>query len=225
MFGLLLLAIGVLPVTFWALFRWSRLKPQLFPQLDVSTQDEFSSPAKNGGLGGIQWLKDIPAILVGARHVLEREQIPETQAPVEAMRKLEATAPQLAIAMQSVITKSLRSAELHSLLVGVHGLYAYIVVVPNRHEHPHLIRRYASFSGGWTQHANLVKASLMASGNFSALIGYLFFLNPNAKEGVLLVSYADASTELIPSGLMHGSELKLASAKSVDASFEFKMSN
>jgi hypothetical protein len=223
-FGLLLLAVGILIVAIWARLRWTKLKPALFPQQDETEQAENNSAAGNGGPNSRQWFKDVPAILVGARRMLEREQIPEAQQPVDALRKLEAT-PQLAAAVQSVITKSLESAELHSLLVRLQGVYAYIVVVPNRHEHPHLIRRYAPFSAGWTNHADLVKAWLISSGDFSALISYLFFLSPDAKEGVLLVSYADADTEFVPGRLTQEAELKRANAKIVDASLEFKMSH
>jgi len=222
---LLLLGIAIATVNAWAYYRWSKLKPVLFPLSDENNQQEAGSPASDINPEQHLWLKDVPSILGRVQHVLEREKTLETQALLKALRKLETAAPELPAIAQSVITKTLKSAELHSLLVGAQGIYAYIVVIPNRHEHPHLIRRYAPFASGWGEHAEMVKASLMSSGACSALISYLFFLSPDAKEGLLLVSYSDRDISLVPSNLLQGAELKRASSRAVDAALEFRMSD
>jgi hypothetical protein len=156
---------------------------------------------------------------------LDREKTPEAQTLLEATRKLEAAAPELPAAVRSVVVKAVESGELGSLLLGKGGLYAYVIAVPNRHEHPHLIRRYAPFLAGWAGHAELVRASLASGGAFSAVIAYLFFLSPDAKDGVLLVSYASPEMLLVPSRLLQASQSKSGDCKAVDAAMEFKMSD
>lgn len=222
---LLISALGAGLVVVWARWRWSKLKPELFPEEGGEGLDEEESAPKGGGLGSASWLQNVPGLLAGVRHALERERTPEAQTLLEAARRVEAAAPELPAAVRSLISRAVESGELSSLLVGRQGLYAYVVAVPNRHEHPHLLRRYAPFSAGWAEHADVVRASLASSGDFSAVLAYLFFLSPDAKDGLLLVSYASAETLLVPSRLLQGSRWKGGACKAVDAALEFKMSD
>jgi hypothetical protein len=57
------------------------------------------------------------------------------------------------------------------------------------------------------------------------LVAYLFFLSPDAKDGVLLVSYASPEMLLVPSRLLQASQSKGGDCKAVDAAMEFKMSD
>jgi hypothetical protein len=222
---LLFSTFGVSLVAAWASFRWSRLKPELFPPTDEAAQDEEEAVTKRRRASSDQWLQNVPGLLAGVRRALEGEQTLEAQTLLDATRKVEAAAPELPVAVRSVVIKAVESGELGSLLLGQDGLYTYIVAVPNRHEHPHLIRRYAPFSAGWASHAELVRDSLASSGDFSAMLTYLFFLSPDAKDGVLLVSYASPEMLLVPSRLLQGSQSKSGSCKAVDAAMEFKMSD
>ncbi|HVG19624.1 MAG TPA: hypothetical protein VNI02_11265 [Blastocatellia bacterium] len=224
-FILLFTVLGVGTAAAWAHFRWSKLKPLLFPLTDETDQYGGEFAAEVNSRGQPLWLKNVPQLLSGVHRMLEKEEGPEVQAVLEASRKLQTDAPELAVAIQSVIVKAVESGELKSLLVGKQDLYAYIVVIPNRHEHPHLIRRYAPFSAGWAGHADLVRASLISSNAFSAMLGYLFFLSPDAKEGILLMSYADPNIMLVPSSLLQGSQLKGVTCKAMDAAMEFNMSD
>jgi hypothetical protein len=190
----------------------------------LGDEEDGVPAAAGGGAEPAPWLKDVPRLLGGVQRALEKEKSPEAQTLLEAARRLEAAAPELPAAAQSVITQALDTGELKSLLLSKQGLHAYVVAFPNRHEHPHLIRRYAPFSAGWEEHAHLVRSSLAASGDFSALVSYLFFLSPDAKEGLLLASYADPDTLLVPGSLFQGSRSKGGVCKSIDASMEFKMS-
>ena len=220
---ILLLIIGFVLVAIYLNIRWNRLKPELFPQLDVISIDDKISPAAES-VQNRRWLNDIQSILLGVHRAIEREKSTEIRVQAEPFQKFEAIAPKFAEAVRSVIVKSLDSAELHTLLVKIQDLYAYIVVVPNRHEYPHLIRRYSPFSAGWTYHINLIKNSLAHNGDTPILVGYLFFLSPDSKEGIVLVSYADAHTELVPSMLVYNAELELPNVKIWNASLEFSMS-
>jgi hypothetical protein len=222
---LLLSSLSLVLVIVWARIRWKRLKAELFPAPGLSEEEEDGAlPAIRGSAELEPWLKDVPRLLGGVQRALEKEKSPEAQTLLEAARRLETAAPELPAAAQSVIMQALDTGELKSLLLSKQGLHAYVVAIPNRHEHSHLIRRYAPFSAGWGEHADLVRTSLAASGDFSALVGYLFFLSPDAKEGILLASYADPDTLLVPSSLFQGSQPKGGACKAVDASMEFKMS-
>jgi hypothetical protein len=226
--GIWLLLLSVIVVSIavaWAKSRWSKLQPELFPPTDEATQDEEEAATRHKGASSDLWLKNVSGLLAGVGRALEREKTPEAQTLLEATRKLEAAAPELPAAVRSVVIKAAESGELGSLLLGKDGLYAYVVAVPNRHEHPHLIRRYAPFSAGWAGHAELVRDSLASSGDFSAMLAYLFFLSPDATDGVLLVSYASPEMLLVPSRLLQGSQSKSGNCKAVDAAIEFKMSD
>ena len=222
---LLFSALGVAIVAAWANFRWSKLKPELFPPAEQAGQAEEEAAAMPRGASSDLWLQNVPGILNGVQRALEREKTPEAQTLLEATRRLGAAAPELPAAVRSVVVKAVESGELGSLLLGKGGLYAYVVAVPNRHEHPHLIRRYAPFAAGWAGHAELVRASLASSGAFSAVVAYLFFLSPDAKDGVLLVSYASPEMLLVPGRLLQGPQSKGGDCKAVDAEMEFKMSD
>lgn len=222
---LLFLALGVALVAVWARFRWSRLKPELFPPTEQVGADEDESTVKHKSTSLDPWLKNVPGLLMGIQRALEREKTPEAQTLLETARKLEEAAPEFPSAVRSVVVKAIESGDLSSLLVGRRGLYAYVVAFPNRHEHAHLLRRYAPFSAGWAEHAELVRASLASSGAFSAMIAYLFFLSPDVKDGILLVSYASPELMLVPSRLLQGAQSKGVACKAVDAAMEFKMSD
>jgi len=224
--GLLLLLptlFGILGVGIWTRYRWLRLKPVLFPEL-VAPQEPDSSVVDETEKKRERF--NVPAILHGLQGVLEKDPTPQAQLLLKAAHTLEASipTPKLSEAVQSLLTKSTETAAVQSGLIRAGASYAYIVVVPNRHEHPHLIRRYECFAGGWSQHAKLVKASLIASGPFDSLIGYLFFINPDAKEGVLLVSYANGRTLIVPSTLIQEEEIKLDELSPSSAALEFKIS-
>lgn len=223
---LLFSTLGVAAVAVWASISWSKLKTELFPPIDEAAQDEEEEAAgKHKGASSDLWLQNVPGLLTGVRRALEREKTAEAQTLLEATRELEAVAPELPAAVRSVVVKAVESGELGSLLLGKGGLYAYVVAVPNRHEHPHLISRYSPFSAGWVGHAELVRDSLASSGDFSAMLAYLFFLSPDAKDGIILVSYASPEMLLAPTRLLPGSQSKNGNCKAIDAAMEFKMSD
>lgn len=220
---IILMVVGFLAVAVYLSIRWDRLKTELFPQFDIVALNNEISP-KNESLQNRRWLKDIQLIIAGANRAVEREKSSEIQVQTESFQKIESIGAKFAEAVRSVITKSLETAELHTLLVNIQGLYVYVVVIPNRHEYPHLIRRYSPFSAGWVYHINLIKNSLAHNGDALTLIGYLFFLSPDFKEGIVLVSYADAQTDFVPGTLVYDAELELPNVKIWNASLEFSMS-
>jgi hypothetical protein len=217
--GLVVFLVGVVPVLAWARYRWAKLKPEIFP--DQTKNDTGTSANPTGTLAART--ERAARLITRARTLLEKEDAPEARIAAEALRKIEASSAETAPAIETLMTKALETAEVGSLLLGSGGLYVYVVVIPNRHEHAHLLRRYAPFSGGWRCHAELVRASLIASGEFSGLAALLLFLSPEGKESTLQLSCADANSILIPPTLVEGQDLKTAGVKTLDASVEFSL--
>lgn len=215
-YAVLLIVICVL------IIRWIQLKSELFPNPNITPSDKASN--KNKAPQKHQWLNKLQPILFGLHRAVEKESSDDLYIQKAAFQEFESNAAKFTEAIRSVITISLNSAELHTLLLKANNSYSYIVVFPNRHEYPHLIRRYLPFSAGWTQHLTLIKKKLADSGDNSPLIGYLFFLSPDLKEGITLVSYADAQTTIVPATLVYDAELKLPNVRSWNAFLEFNMS-
>jgi hypothetical protein len=224
-FGIILLALGILGVTLWGFYRWSRLKPELFPNSEQPdyTSGEASAIDKEAGMA--QLLDRLPMILTGARRALEKGHSIEDRLPAAIMRKLETETAGFVSVIKDVLARSLESAEMHSVLMRQANLFVYIVAIPGRHEHPHLIRRYPAFSEGWGAHANLLRAGLTRGSEFHSLISFLFFLNPDGRGGALYVSYEDAEITLLPSGLIRETERKNQNAKTLDSRYEFSLSH
>lgn len=219
----LFFAACVLLVTAVAWLRWRQLKPQLFPPTGRARGDEEGDAG--GRRGAALRPQNVPRLLGELRGVLEKEKTPEAQTLLEAARGLESGAPEFPAAVHSVLVRAVESGELSSLLVARQGAYAYIVAVPNRHEHPHLLRRYAPFAAGWAEHARLVRDSLMSGGEFTVMLAYLFFLSPDAKEGILLASCVSPKMMLVPSRLSQGTGPKGGVCKTLDAALEFKLAD
>jgi hypothetical protein len=220
--GLALLAVGLAPVLLWARLRWAKLGPELFPrdnEPDALTDDPLASRRGRA----LFEAERIPQILAGARTALARDTSRLATSVLTAMEELDASSPGICPVIHSLIVEARRAAELRSMLIATAGMHAYVVVVPNRHEHPQLIRRYAPFSDGWRHHCDRIRASLEASGKFSRLVAYLFFLSPDANDCVLLLSYADAHSMLLPSGLVGSGEATGTGINVLDTSLEFSL--
>jgi len=217
--GLVVLIVGIFPVLIWARYRWVKLKVELFP--DEVEKDSSVKTTPGGAL---------PAragcalrLLTHARSLLDKEDSPEAKVAANALRKLETSSAQTAPAIEELIDQALETADVRSLLLGSGGLYVYVVVVPNRHEHSHLLRRYAPFSAGWRYHLEIARASVMASGQFFGLAAILLFLSPEGKENILQVSCVSPNSMLIPSTLVEGDDFKTMGVKTHDASLEFTL--
>ena len=209
--------LGILAVVVLAVRKWKKLGPELFPTTGTVDETATVDPQKTQAARG-----EFAARLVArAREILEKEGTAPSLAAVEALRKLEASA-ETPVAVDALMTKALETAGVESLLVRSGGFYAYLVAIPNRHEHAHLLRRYAAFSGGWRRHFELVRGSLIASsGDFSAMAAIVFFLNPERKESTLQVSCCNANLMLIPATLAEGADLTAPGVTVLDTSMEF----
>src|SRR6185295_10993461 len=185
--GFALLAVGLTPAILWTRRRWAKLGPELFPHdKEAELAADPESHRRSARIGGAR----VSQVLAGARASLARDPSHLATLVLTAMEKLDASSPGIGPVIHALLTDARRAAELRSMLIATTDMHVYVIVVPNRHEHPQLIRRYAPFSNGWRQHCERIRAYLVASGEFSRLVAYLFFLDPGANDCLLLVSYA-----------------------------------
>jgi|SRR5262245_40721193 len=218
---ILILAAGLVPVVLWARWRWKKLKPDLFSEAELKADGPEQQNA--GTATAPPSLEAVTRLLTRAESILEGENLPETTIAAEAIHRLACAASQIAPAIGAVIQESLEKAELTSLLLGDDGLYSYIVVVPNRHDHAHLIGRYVPFSAGWRLHATSLRESLKSSGAFRGLTALLFFLSADRKECIARIAWAGPDCILIPSALAQSGDLSVTGVKVLDSSFEFSL--
>ncbi len=209
--------LGVAGIVLWAILRWRKIGPELFP--DSVQPDE--SPGVAQPVVGVQ-IHCASRLIERAAALLEEDDSPLARLGVDALRKFELS-DEIAPAIDALMMKSRESASLESLMVRKDGSYAYVVAVPSRHEHAHLLRRYAPFAAGWRHHLELVRASLTANGTFMNMVAMLLFLNPEKKESVLQISCCDQGSVLIPSPLAERSDLNQAGLAVLDSSIEFNL--
>lgn len=217
--GLIVFLAGIVPVALWARYRWGKMKHELFPE-EIENQVVVGTTV--GEALSVRGER-ASRLITQARIILEKEDWPQARAATQALRNVEASTSETGPAIDELMKKALETAEVGSLLLGSGGLYVYVVVIPNRHEHTHLLRRYAAFSSGWRCHAELIRASLIASGQFSGMAAILLFLSPEGKENTLQLSYADTNSILIPSTLVEAEDLRTPGVQTHNASVEFSL--
>lgn len=207
-------------VIFWAYSRWQRLKPKL---VDEASEKRGSVAGDKTTVKAIG-VEAVRRLLTRARTLLEQETVLEARLSKGAIEQLEAS-PEALAAISGLMQKSLEAADICSMVVGKEGIYAYIVVTPNRHDHPNLLRRHAPFSAGWRYHAEIVRASLLASGPFSGMVAILFFLNPDRMESTVLLSCVGPNSMLLPTSLADAQDLKASGVKTLDTSVDFSLAD
>ncbi len=201
-------------VLIWARYRWVKLRPEFFPV------DKTSGGVRQDALRAA---RVADSVVKRAKTVLEQESTPEATVAAGALRIFEGASNDATAAFDALISKAHGSAEVGSLLLGSGGLYVYLVVVPDRHEHARLLRRYPFFASGWRQHAEMVRASLLASGDFVGMAAILVFLSPEGRDCVLQLSCITADSMLIPQTLIEAEDLTASGVKAHTASFEFSL--
>ncbi len=135
----------------------------------------------------------------------------DQSAASKAISRVTDEAPDVIEALLEKTAKdALESGKVRSQLVDLEDLLLYLVVFPARHEHPHLLRRYPSFEGGWIEHIDALRGSLSldeALGD-TPMLELLLFLRPAANDGVLVVGYSDPDHQLAPATLLDEAEKK-----------------
>jgi hypothetical protein len=219
--GIIALVIAVTVVGVWGRHKWKQFRSELFQEEGVSRGDKREPMTNSGSSNPL--LSKVVSVLCETPIVLDRDPSPSARPFKEFLNRQNGFVNATAAAMESTLREALDSAELKSRLVELGGMYIYIVVVPNRHQHPRLIRRYDAFANGWRNHVELVEAALGKKKRLAGVVIYSFFLNPDGSESELLLSYADAQNLILPRGLLTTCEMNSNNIGLLDTSIEFKL--
>jgi hypothetical protein len=220
--GLLVLLAGIGIVWLIAFLRWNKLGKELFPNGVGGYAGAQAAPKTIGIRSGLA-----SRLIERSLHLLDGDASPTAATAARALRSVGAM-PGTTKAMDDLIAKSLETAEVRSVLLGTGGLYTYMLVVPNRHDHSHLLRRHAPFSGGWRQHAEVLRKALSTAeespgGQFKGMASLLLFLSPEGEESRLQISCADQTSMLIPLSLAEAEDAKVEGVKTSDLAMDFKL--
>lgn len=214
----LIVAILLLHAIYLAV-RWRWLGKQLFSEDKAAAGKPVDEAAR-----------EIDAELLhrvfrNAGQAIAAEAAPASATLLAAWKKAEGGLRKLAEAAEPVVRHALESAQLDSVLVSGGDDYLYVVAVPSRHEHAHLLRRHAAMKAGWPAHLNEVRSALAAGHPFSSLLGFLLFFSPDSRSGVLLLSWADATRGIVPAGLATRKELSEPNVLETDVRLEFAIAS
>jgi hypothetical protein len=105
--------------------------------------------------------------------------------------------------VKDLAMRAMAAGELRSALVRVDGGLIYALVFPGKHEDRRTFRRYDALADGWAAHATAVRARAVRDRQSPPLLGLLYILGLDAREGTLLVAY-------------HGDDGRLSAAELVE---------
>jgi hypothetical protein len=206
----------------WIRWRWGRVRPRL----------RFDETAGEEGKGGSASSASVARSTIRERFVnlgraslalLRNAGCAEADAGASAVRILEGAPLEVFSAMDAAVEDAIESAEVRSVMIEADSACVYFAVLPNRPEHLRLLNRNSTFAGGWLQHVNAVRASLMASTGISNIVFLLCAVNPLTLNSTLHVTCANAHNILIPSSLADRDDLAIPGVKGFDGRVDFNL--
>ena len=205
----------------WIRWRWVRVRPRLRFDETAGGEGEGGS-ASSAGAGST--VRERFVNLGGASLALLRNaNCAEADLGASAFSILEGAPLEVFQAMDTAVKDAIASAEVRSVMIKANSDCIYFVVLPNRPEHLRLLNLNATFAGGWLQHVNAVRASLMASGDTSNIVILLCSVNPLTLNSTLHVTCANAQHILIPSSLADRAGLAVPGVKGFDGRVDFNL--
>lgn len=151
------------------------------------------------------WSEAYHDLLDRARRDLAEDGSPAAIEAAGALELLSPLRPVLASKTREAAIHALETGEPQSVLVEADGLVLATVVIAGRHEHPKLLRRHSPFRDGWKSYAEGLREVIARDGRASRVLNLLFFLNPDARDGVMLLAYRSDSADLSPAYLAEDS--------------------
>jgi hypothetical protein len=133
-----------------------------------------------------------------ARADLERD---DEGAAKEGLDVLKAAEAEVAPLVREVALRAMTTGELQSIVIGLDGVTVYALAFPGRHEDRRSFRRHQSLSEGWPAHAAAVRRASAGASAAPPLIGLLYFLGLDARDGALLLAYEGDEGHLFPAEL------------------------
>ena len=214
---IVLLAIAV--VVFTARKRWARIRI-LIEDADGKSVPSSTSPDTQK----FQMNPGLAASLVSrSEELLKLNSDPLSVSGAEAIRLIKGQ-PAALKTMDDLMNAARTGADVKSALLFADGVFVYVVVIPRRHEHAHLLRRYPAFAGGWRKHAELLRESLdRGSAPFHNLLCMLLFLSPDGGECRLQLSSIGKSSLLLPAPLAEENDAAQDGVVIRDLSVEFRL--
>jgi hypothetical protein len=182
---------------------WLRLRPKINAR-PAEVQELEKPGVLSERLDEARWSKAFRSTLERAAAQL-RQQAAEHQGPAKsAVAMLQSpwlAEPGFVAVSRDVVLAALQSGELQSVLVKGNEAAVYLLAFPGRHEHSRAFRRYAPFTFGWAAHVKLLRNELRRQGVTTPLLALLYFLNPQAQDGMLAVAYEADDSHLLPGEL------------------------
>jgi hypothetical protein len=203
--GIVMMTFAIALLILWVRKRWSMLQPELFPDVTVADEAEAVS-------GFRSWLTKIPSILDGSREMALDSFQNNVDAVSSGQHIRKSDWLSIRETAQAIAVNALDANDVQSTLLELSGIYVYLVVVPNRHEHPSLLQKYSCFASGWFGHVRLLRDSLAHEAGFNGLECFLMFIAPDGEDGVLLCSLANKEAVAVPASLVPLTDRRLVSS-------------
>ena len=97
-----------------------------------------------------------------------------------------------------MVGDSLATGRVRSVAISLEKIAVHVVIVPARHEHPHLARRHVELSTPWPEQL----ARMGAASPGRAVLALLLFFDPDGAGGTLLVAYRDGERLVLPGAIV-----------------------
>jgi hypothetical protein len=175
---------------------WRGLRHRLFrPNEDL---EKSSGPGRVAErLGSDRWDAAFRETLGRACRDFEGEG-PAARAALESVA---AAGEELRPVVDAVANRAMMSGDLESALVRIDGAIVYVLAFPGRHDDRRRFRGYGALAGGWPAHDAAVRRAATLDGGELPMIGLLYFLGLDAREGTLLAAYEGDDGRRLPHDL------------------------
>jgi hypothetical protein len=162
---------------------WKALRHKLF-RPDESLERSSRPGRVAERLASDRWDAAIRETLARACRDFEGEETPARS----AFESVAAAGERLRPIVDEVAKRAMTSGDLESALVRIDRAIVYVLVFPGRHDDRRRTRGYEALSQGWPAHASAVRRAAGEGGDLP-MVGLLYFLGLDAREGALLVAY------------------------------------
>lgn len=211
--------VGALALVVVTNLRWNKIRRELFPN-GMPNGEETGGRANlvtvRAGLGA--------QLLARSLDLIRSASDPAARAGVEALKAASGAEGEKAI--ERVLAEAVESAEIHSVLLGKNDTYVYVVALPTRAEHAHLLRRNSPFAAGWLCHAELLRDAIRngkGGANFAGMTSMLLFVSADGNEAKLQLSCCDATSMLIPATLAEGTPDRSPEVRTSNLEVDFRL--
>lgn len=196
-----LLAIPVGLVGFFWIKRWQHLASRLL-QLPPALVELTKPGVVQQRLTEVNCREVLKTATQFARSSLERAGAADANGALRQFAEHE----QSANLLRELCLEALHDGQTRSLSLSFDGDAVYLLVIPGRHEHPHLLRRYDSLAQGWLEHCRWLRDAMLPEQTSGHIHHLLIFLHQDARDGVCLYGCEGNPTRLAPQMILDDRE-------------------